>query len=35
MIKKHQNNNSNYGNITFLEIKTYFPRTPLKLHVLQ
>jgi len=32
--KKHQNNNSDYGNKVFPEIKTYFSHSPLKLHVL-
>jgi hypothetical protein len=33
--KKNQNNNSNYGNKAFLEIKTYLSYIPLKLYVLQ
>jgi hypothetical protein len=32
--KKNKNNNSNYRNKTFLEIKTCFSYTPLKLYVL-
>jgi hypothetical protein len=35
MIKKHQNNNSDYGNKTFPKIKTYFTHIPLKLHILE
>jgi hypothetical protein len=34
-LKKHQNNNSDYGNKAFPDIKTYFFHTPLKLHVLE
>jgi hypothetical protein len=35
MIKKHQNNNYDYGNKVFLETKTYFSHIPLKLHILE
>jgi hypothetical protein len=35
MIKKHQHNNSDYGNESFSKIKTYFSHTPLKFHVLE
>jgi hypothetical protein len=35
MIKTNQNNNSNYGNKTFPEIKTYLSHIPLKIHVLE
>jgi hypothetical protein len=34
MIKKSKKN-YDYGNKTFLEIKTYFSHTPLKFHVLE
>jgi hypothetical protein len=35
MIKKHQNNNFDYGNKAFSKIKTYFSHIPLKFHVLE
>jgi hypothetical protein len=34
MIKEQQNNNYDYGNKFFPEIKTYFSHMPLKFHVL-
>jgi hypothetical protein len=34
-LKKHQNNNSEYGNKAFPEIKTYFSHIPLKFHVME
>jgi hypothetical protein len=35
ILKKHQNNNFDYGNKAFRDIKTYFSHTPLKFHVLE